>query len=55
MKQTCQQVGTKENENVIPARLRVVTTCIVCHSSLSGIVLKKDAGQASMTKRGIFK
>ena len=34
-----------DNENVIPA-------FIVCHSSLSGIVLKKDAGQASMTKGG---
>ena len=38
MKHTCRQVGTKKNENVIPA----------CRESF----LKKDAGQASMTKRG---
>ena len=30
MKHPCRQVGTKVNENVIPA-------CIVCHSSLSGL------------------
>jgi len=33
------------NAGVIPA-------CIVCHSDLFGIILKKDAGQASMTDRG---
>lgn len=33
MKHLCRSVGTKGNENVIPV-------CIVCHSSLSGIIFK---------------
>ncbi len=39
MKHTFPQVGTKKNENVIPA----------CRESF----LEKDAGQASMTERWI--
>jgi len=41
MKHSYRQVDTKGNENVIPA----------CRESF----LKKDAGQASMTKRYIFR
>jgi len=29
--------------------MTVIPACRVCHSDLFGIILKKDAGQASMT------
>jgi len=35
-----------------PLVLFVIPACLVCHSDLFGIILKKDAGQASMTDRG---